>query len=153
MSNRRAKWGWGTQIAIAGLLIANGLALPFIVANDGTFEDDTGHARADVERDYPGVLDQLDGRAMTIGVLLVAFAAMMLATGINGLRTGAPGAWINMWVADGSLLAIGVYFIAVAGRVDIAAQYLLFGAIGVGAQFLIRPSLAGNGETAATPAP
>ena len=104
-----ARWGWWILIAVSALLVLNAVAL------------------------YAFVVDTHTER--TIGVLLAAFAALMLVVAVEGLRHGSRWAWNAMWVAVVSLALVGLHMLR-GERLDLVLTYLLLAAVALAGQLL-----------------
>jgi hypothetical protein len=107
--SRISKLGWGILTGISALLVLNGAALYFFIAE------------MQEER--------------TTAIMLSGFGLLALAVALQGFRTGSRSAWNATWVLVTLLVVIGVH-ILLTGNMVVGPFYLSLAAITLLGQLL-----------------
>lgn len=142
---RRERWGWWTLVVVGALITLNGLALAFIVTSPSTFESDTGADREAVAQEYPGVVEELDARGVTLAILLAGFGLLMLVVALGGLKEGPAWAWRASWVPLALFLVVAVRAF-VGGNPEIGGFYLFWSVSTLVGLVLARPPGEGRAQ-------
>lgn len=132
----RARWGWRVLLVLGILLLLNGVALYFISAAPGTFEQDTGVAYIEVAAVFPSVAEQVVREGQTLAVLLAVVGLMAGLASWEGLQTGSRHAWLVTGVLLLMLAYFAVRFLLIDGRADIGGFYLVLAIINLVGQVL-----------------
>lgn len=133
-----SKWGWSVLIAMAVLLVINGVALFFESSGSDVFERDTGVAMRDVEALFPTVVDEVMNLSRAASVLLAAVGLLSAVLALEGFRRESPLAWRALWVLALTLVTSGLLVVS-TGAAGLGVGYMIAGLVVAVALLVVRP--------------
>lgn len=138
----KARLGWGVLLAVAALLILNGLAWLFVGPDMEVDEmaGALGMPASEFEQTHPAAVDFVARQTRQVAVWYVAFGLLALFVILAGFRRGALWAWKAGWVLVAAPVAVGLVQL-VGGGASFAYAMLALAGITLIAQLLVRADL------------
>lgn len=136
------KVGWGILLAIAGLMVLNGLAWFFSgpkVNLESPLEAE-GVSVSEFSQAYPAMVDQIANDARQVAIWFGAFGIVWIAAAVEGLRHGSRWARNLSWTLVAVPVAVGLVYLGGGGL-----GFANVGFISIGALALVGLLLARSG--------
>lgn len=128
-ASTRTRWGRRILIGLGVLLVLDGAWLFFAVGSAGVFASDTGVAMEEVRRAYPTVVETMNGRGTTIGLLVAGLGVVAIVAASGRSRPRPDAAWNVLVTVSVVLGSVGAFILA-RGNLEVGVVYVAFAAIG-----------------------